>query len=123
MAGTDNDVSRLDSNGLTEEPVQGHRPDRRDFLRYWGGLTAAGTVAGAGAFTGTGLLSEQTAQAATTSQTSEAAAHGTLSAVPVRPPAAPLAVRGPYLSTWLPATALPGTWQEFWQGQDRKSVV
>jgi hypothetical protein len=113
MAGTDNDVSQLDSNGLAEEPVQGHRPDRRDFLRYWGGLTAAGT---AGVFTGAGLLSQQTAQAATTSQTSEAAANGNLSAVPIRPPAAPLAVRGPYLSTWLPATAVPGTWQEFWAG-------
>ncbi len=116
MAGTDNDVSQLDSNGLAEEPVPGHRPDRRDFLRYWGGLTAAGTVAGAGVFTGTGLLSQQTAQAATTSQTSGAAANGNLSAVPIRPPAAPLAVRGPYLSTWLPATAVPGTWQEFWAG-------
>jgi hypothetical protein len=28
----------------------------------------------------------------------------------------PLAVRGPYLSTWLPATTLPGTWQQFWTG-------
>jgi Domain of unknown function (DUF5127)/Domain of unknown function (DUF4965)/Domain of unknown function (DUF1793) len=25
-------------------------------------------------------------------------------------------VRGPYLSTWLPATVLPGTWQQFWSG-------
>jgi hypothetical protein len=25
-------------------------------------------------------------------------------------------VRGPHLSTWLPATTLPGTWQQFWQG-------
>ncbi|HEV2370845.1 MAG TPA: DUF5127 domain-containing protein [Streptosporangiaceae bacterium] len=39
-----------------------------------------------------------------------------LSATPIRPPAAPLVVRGPYLSTWLPATALPGTWQQFWTG-------
>jgi hypothetical protein len=104
MAGTDNDV-----NG-----VGGHRPDRRDFLRYWGGLTAAGGMTAAGVFTGTGLLSPGTAQAAETNEA--AAADGTLAATPIRPPAAPLAVRGPYLSTWLPATALPGTWQEFWQG-------
>jgi hypothetical protein len=39
-----------------------------------------------------------------------------LSATPIRPPAAPLIVRQPYLSTWLPATALPGTWQTFWAG-------
>jgi hypothetical protein len=25
-------------------------------------------------------------------------------------------VRGPYLSTWLPATTLPGTWPQFWTG-------
>ena len=25
-------------------------------------------------------------------------------------------MRGPYLSTWLPATTLPGTWQQFWRG-------
>jgi hypothetical protein len=39
-----------------------------------------------------------------------------LAAHPIRPPAAPLAVRGPYLSSWLPATTLPGSWQQFWTG-------
>jgi hypothetical protein len=39
-----------------------------------------------------------------------------LTATPIRPPAAPLIVRQPYLSTWLPATALPGTWETFWAG-------
>ena len=111
MSDYDNDVT--DS---AREPVL--RPDRRDFLRYWGGVTAAGGLAGT--FAGTGLLSATTAQAATevTSQAaaSYAAARGNLTATPIRPPAAPLAVRGPYLSTWLPATALPATWPQFWQG-------
>jgi Glutaminase A six helical-hairpin domain/Domain of unknown function (DUF5127)/Domain of unknown function (DUF4964) len=38
------------------------------------------------------------------------------SAHPVRPPAVPLAVRSPYLSTWLAADALPGVWPTFWNG-------
>ncbi len=36
---------------------------------------------------------------------------------PVRPPAIPLVVRSPYLSTWLPADNLPGTWPTFWTGR------
>jgi hypothetical protein len=36
---------------------------------------------------------------------------------PIRPPATPLAVRSPYLSTWLPADVLPGTWPTFWTGR------
>lgn len=38
-------------------------------------------------------------------------------AYPIRPPAVPLVVRGPYLSTWLPETELPGTWPTFWTGR------
>jgi hypothetical protein len=34
----------------------------------------------------------------------------------VRPPAIPLIVRGPYVSTWLPADNAPGTWPTFWTG-------
>ena len=41
--------------------------------------------------------------------------------VPTRPPALPLAVKSPYLSTWLPAGSdggnggyLPGAWPTFW---------
>ncbi len=55
-------------------------------------------------------------QAAATPSGGYAAASGTLAATPIRPPAAPLAVRNPYVSTWLPATALPATWEQFWQG-------
>ncbi|KAL8358009.1 hypothetical protein RB601_009440 [Gaeumannomyces tritici] len=39
---------------------------------------------------------------------------------PARPPAIPLAVRSPYLNTWLNGDAkgiLPGTWPKFWAGQ------
>ncbi|MGH3158959.1 MAG: DUF5127 domain-containing protein, partial [Streptosporangiaceae bacterium] len=94
-------------------------PGRRDFLRYSGGVAAAGGLAGAG------LLSGGPAQAATRAGRGiprpepvpgYAAAHGNLTARPIRPPAAPLVVRGPYLSTWLPSATLPGTWQEFWSG-------
>ncbi len=35
----------------------------------------------------------------------------------LRPPAVPLAVRSPYLSTWLAADNLPGTWPTFWTGR------
>jgi hypothetical protein len=34
----------------------------------------------------------------------------------IRPPAVPLAVRSPYLNTWLTADNLPGTWSSFWTG-------
>ncbi|GCE09241.1 glutaminase domain-containing protein [Dictyobacter aurantiacus] len=35
---------------------------------------------------------------------------------PLRPPATPLVVRSPYVSTWLAADTLPGTWPTFWTG-------
>jgi len=35
---------------------------------------------------------------------------------PLRPPAVPLAVRSPYLTTWLPGDSLPGAWPTFWTG-------
>jgi hypothetical protein len=83
---------------------------RRDFLRYSGAAVAGGTVTG-GVLSGGSALAAPTATKAATTD-----ARGGLVAEPIRPPAAPLAVRGPYLSTWLPATTLPGTWQQFWTG-------
>jgi hypothetical protein len=35
---------------------------------------------------------------------------------PVRPPAVPLVVRSPYVSTWQPSDIAPGTWSTFWTG-------
>jgi Domain of unknown function (DUF5127)/Domain of unknown function (DUF4965)/Domain of unknown function (DUF1793)/Concanavalin A-like lectin/glucanases superfamily/Domain of unknown function (DUF4964) len=35
---------------------------------------------------------------------------------PVRPPAVPLVVRGPYTNTWLASNSAPGTWPTFWNG-------
>jgi glutaminase A-like protein/uncharacterized protein DUF5127/uncharacterized protein DUF4964 len=100
--------------GEASVPQRARGPRRRDFLRYSGGAAAAGGLAGAGllAQSGTAAAAQSSVQAAQ----GTAAAKGTLAAAPIRPPAAPLAVRNPYLSTWLPATALPGTWEQFWPG-------
>ncbi|MBV9452435.1 MAG: DUF5127 domain-containing protein [Streptosporangiaceae bacterium] len=89
--------------------------DRRDFLRYSGAAVAGVGVAGAT----TGIVTSDTALAAPAAAITPAAgglAPDPVSTDPIRPPAAPLAVRGPYLSTWLPATTLPGTWPQFWTG-------
>ncbi|MBV9854320.1 MAG: DUF5127 domain-containing protein [Streptosporangiaceae bacterium] len=99
-------------------PSAWSRPRRRDFLRYSGAAVAGGSLAAAGG----GMLAPGTALAATAPRNAllpgadgaGRPAGGTTD--PIRPPAVPLAVRGPYLSTWLPATELPGTWQQFWTG-------
>jgi hypothetical protein len=92
-------------------------PRRRDFLRYSGGVAAAGGLAGAGVFRPASARASTAARRALAAPAAGGApAPGGLAADPIRPPAAPLAVRGPYLSTWLPATTLPGTWQQFWTG-------
>ncbi len=115
---------REDSSGASQAP------GRRAFLRY-SGAAAAGGLAGAGLLSGGAARAaagkaSHTAPLAPSRHTTAgrrarpepeiAAAHGTLTARPIRPPATPLAVRGPYLSTWLPSATLPGTWQQFWQG-------
>jgi len=101
-------------------------PGRRAFLRYSGAVAAAGGVAGAATTAGLrnpgrGHHAEHTGparpqQAELTAALSPAPGPSVPAATPIRPPAAPLAVRGPYLSTWLPATTLPGTWPQFWTG-------
>jgi hypothetical protein len=76
---------------------------RRDLLRWTGIATA---VAAGTAWFPTGIAS---------AATSPTAAATTFS--PIRPPATPLAVRSPYLSTWLADDTLPGSWPTFWTGK------
>jgi hypothetical protein len=68
-------------------------------------LLQLGTIAGAGL-----------AVAPLTPGSAQAVGKATID-TPVRPPAVPLAVRSPYLSTWLAADNLPGTWPTFWTGR------
>ncbi|MFD0577009.1 DUF4964 domain-containing protein [Dactylosporangium darangshiense] len=74
-------------------------PSRRDLLR----LAALGGLAGTAL--GPIALAPGPADAA-----------GPSTFTPIRPPATPLAVRSPYLSTWLRADNLPGNWPTFWAG-------
>jgi hypothetical protein len=81
---------------------------RRSFLVTSGALAAA-------AVTGAIVAAcERSASPASVGTSAPAAGSATY---PIRPPAVPLAVRGPYLSTWLPGTELPGTWPAFWTGR------
>lgn len=101
-------------------------PARRAFLRYSGAVAAAGGVAGAVSRAGLRAPARRRpaaaapgapeAQLTAAYDAAGAPAPAGLAATPIRPPAAPLAVRSPYLSTWLPSTTLPGTWQQFWTG-------
>ncbi|HVV25271.1 MAG TPA: DUF5127 domain-containing protein, partial [Pseudonocardiaceae bacterium] len=82
---------------------------RRSLLRWSG---AAGLAVAAGpALAGTAAASPAPAGDGLT------AAGGGSTFHPIRPPATPLAVRSPYLSTWLAADVLPGTWPTFWTGR------
>ena len=82
--------------------------DRRRFLQVSG--TAVAALSG-------GLATARTAVArSTTAGAGPAVARSDLKTTPIRPPAAPLIVRSPYLSTWQTSTASPGTWQTFWNG-------
>lgn len=82
--------------------------NRRGFLQVSGTAVAA---------LGGGLATARTAAArATTAGAGSAVARSELKTRPIRPPAAPLIVRSPYLSTWQRSTVSPGTWQTFWNG-------
>jgi hypothetical protein len=95
---------------------------RRDLLRYSG---VAGLSLAALPLLSTTAAAAPTAGPATTaaaSSGSAAAAPGAARPLvastfhPIRPPATPLAVRSPYLSSWLAADTLPGNWATFWTG-------
>ena len=79
---------------------------RRDVFRWIG---AAAAVSGSGVFAA--LAPAGNAQAA-----AALAAPAASTFTPLRPPAVPLAVRSPYLSTWQAADSLAGTWSTFWNG-------
>ncbi len=88
-------------------PGQPARIDRGDFLKW------AALVGLSPALLETLARDPRTALAAETQQPAVVTAS---TFTPVRPPATPLAVRAPYLSTWQFADNLPGTWPTFWNG-------
>lgn len=94
--------------------------DRRALLRLAG--TAA--VATPGLATVAAMATAEGAIAATHpgKATARAKPAVTLGGAPVRPPSIPLAVRSPYLSTWLPATTLTAATPQFWNGASRGLV-
>ena len=94
--------------------------DRRALLKTLGAATAV-----APALTlARGLVGDAGVAQAATGGDSEVDAAGvaatvTLGGADVRPPSIPLAVRSPYLSTWLPATELTSVTPQFWNGAPR----
>lgn len=102
------------------DPAESAGHSRRRFLAMTGAAGVAATAAG--------LVLPTAARAATPDRESSEsvdavvpfAARGgrtpTPTFAPIRPPAVPLAVRSPYLSTWMPADSLAGTWPTFWTG-------
>lgn len=93
---------------MTASNDAGHSTTRRTFLRW-------SAFAGAGAAT----VSAVGLPAAGAAEAEPAAAPGasaTPAFTPLRVPAVPLAVRSPYLSTWLNTSNLPNTWPTFWTG-------
>jgi hypothetical protein len=102
--------------------------DRRRFLQasgataaaVGGGLVAASSASAAPSRTADALRPRaghgSEPQVATPGQTAPATIPGQPAATPIRPPAAPLVVRSPYLSTWQSSTVAPGTWETFWNG-------
>jgi hypothetical protein len=93
--------------------------DRRTLLRLAGtaavaapGLSVLGTVATA---SGAGVETHLDRMGEAAAAKPRVALGGAL----VRPPSIPLAVRSPYLSTWLPSTVLTGAVPQFWNGAGR----
>ncbi|WP_199512975.1 glutaminase family protein [Nucisporomicrobium flavum] len=81
-------------------------------------LLQLGGTAGAGLALGPVLSSATPAAAASPVAAGASGAAGAgRRAAAIRPPAVPLAVRSPYLSTWLAADNLPGSWPAFWTGR------
>jgi hypothetical protein len=97
--------------------------DRRALLKVMGAATlAAPGVSLLQGLTGTGsaALAATGTKGATASSSDPPTM--TLGGANVRPPSIPLAVRSPYLSTWLPATTLTGATPQFWNNATRGFV-
>jgi hypothetical protein len=107
---------RRSIDGPSEQAEPSGDLSRRNLLRWSG---AAGlSLAALPVLTGT-AAADQATPASTTNLSGAPGAGpaGTSTFHPIRPPATPLAVRSPYLSTWLAADVLPGTWANFWTGR------
>jgi hypothetical protein len=89
-------------------------PGRRDVLRFSG--IAGLALAGSALLPAEARVPVGAARTGSTATDDGVVAPLSATATPIRPPAVPLAVRQPYLSTWLPATLLPGNSPQFWQG-------
>jgi hypothetical protein len=102
-----------------EDPLL--RPiDRRTLLKITGAASmAAPGVALLQGLSGSGAVALAATAGRDTAGSSTGPATVTLGGADVRPPSIPLAVRSPYLSTWLPATSLTGATPQFWNGATR----
>ncbi|MDQ2848786.1 MAG: DUF5127 domain-containing protein [Actinomycetota bacterium] len=106
---------------MTPQPGSNEVPDsvahsRRRFLAMTGAAGLAATAAG-GLLPSIASAASLPGQHPTTPVPAKGGKTPTPTFRPVRPPAVPLAVRSPYLSAWLAADSLPGTWPTFWTGR------
>jgi Domain of unknown function (DUF5127)/Domain of unknown function (DUF4965)/Domain of unknown function (DUF1793)/Domain of unknown function (DUF4964) len=97
--------------------------DRRTLLKLAGaaGLAAPGLEMLQG-LTGNGAVAMAATGGLDSAATNLSSPTVTLGGADVRPPSIPLAVRSPYLSSWLPATSLIGATPQFWNGAPRGFV-
>jgi hypothetical protein len=115
--------SRFDGHELALTLLSVPPIDRRTLLK----IAGAASLATPGlnllqGLTGNGAVAEAATGAGDTAPATAAAATVTLGGADVRPPSIPLAVRSPYLSTWLPATELTSATPQFWNGATRGFV-
>jgi len=97
--------------------------DRRTLLKLAGaaGLAAPGLEMLQG-LTGNGAVAMAATGGRDSAASNLSSPNVTLGGADVRPPSIPLAVRSPYLSSWLPATSLIGATPQFWNGATRGFV-
>jgi Domain of unknown function (DUF5127)/Domain of unknown function (DUF4965)/Domain of unknown function (DUF1793)/Domain of unknown function (DUF4964) len=116
--------TRSDRNVLVDAEEERETADTRSFSRRTFLKASAGAVA---LPAGLGLFGVPPSALADDVDRALGGSAAGLSALPsislggaaVRPPSVPLAVRSPYMSTWLPATELTSTTPQFWYGNNR----